>query len=306
MNNLTFEEAVQLFIRDRKCSNLSSHTLDFYKRELLKLSRTLEKQGLSTEPSKITAGLLKKNVIYYLLEEEELKASTINCLLRAARALFNFLFNEKLIVDIENPFDNVGLLKNNKAIVNTFTNEQLFKLLQQPNLNTFSGVRDYTMILLLLETGVRVRELCDISIDDIDWDEMSVKINGKGAKERFVYFQEKMRNQLATYIQSRGEIHHRILFIKRGNLQPIDRRTVHEQIHMYGKKAGITNVRCSPHTMRHTFARLSVQNKANLFALQSILGHSTMNQVLTYVNLFSSEVRDSHKSFSPIENLQYE
>ncbi|MGG4142992.1 tyrosine-type recombinase/integrase [Paenibacillus algorifonticola] len=302
MGELSLEEAIRLFLRDRKYANLSKHTLEFYYREFLKLRNTLEIQQLPTDPAAITYRVLKENVIFYLMEEEELKPTTINCLLRAVRALFNYLVKEEFLP--ESPFKKISLVKVKRTIVNTFTNEQLFALFRQPKLNTFSGVRDYTMILLLLETGIRVRELCEITLDDIDWSVMSIKINGKGARERFVYFQDKMRQQLITYIHRRGDVPHRTLFTKRGNQKPIDRRAVHEQIQTHGKTAGITNVRCSPHTMRHTFARLSVQNKANLFALQSILGHSTMDQVLTYVNLFSSEVRDAHKSFSPVENIK--
>ncbi len=81
------------------------------------------------------------------------------------------------------------------------------------------------------------------------------------------------------------------------------RRDVQFRLKEYGRSAGTTNVRVSPHTLRHTFARMSVINKAGLFALQSMLGHSTLNQVLTYVNLFSDEIKNEHKKFSPLQNF---
>lgn len=92
------------------------------------------------------------------------------------------------------------------------------------------------------------------------------------------------------------------LFITRDNT-PLSKKQVQDRIREYGKKAGIKNVRCSPHTFRHTFDKLCVLNGANAFQLQAILGHTSLEVTKVYVNLFSSEVQQGHAKFSPINNL---
>lgn len=84
---------------------------------------------------------------------------------------------------------------------------------------------------------------------------------------------------------------------------PLSKRHFQERIHDLGKAALITGVRVSPHTFRHTFAKLFILNGGDAFSLQAILGHSTLDMVRHYVNLFSSDVQEQHKKYSPIENL---
>ena len=81
------------------------------------------------------------------------------------------------------------------------------------------------------------------------------------------------------------------------------RRQVHWRIRNYGKQANIKNVRVSPHAFRHTFARMSIVNGANIFALQRILGHSTLEMVRRYVAMFADEIALQHQKFSPVERL---
>lgn len=92
------------------------------------------------------------------------------------------------------------------------------------------------------------------------------------------------------------------LFITQDDMK-MSRKNVQDRIRKYGRMAGITNVRNSPHTFRHTFAKMAVQNGANIFELQKILGHKTLDMVRVYVNLFSRDVARAHAKFSPVENL---
>ncbi|MCT4572242.1 tyrosine-type recombinase/integrase, partial [Bacillus thuringiensis] len=84
----------------------------------------------------------------------------------------------------------------------------------------------------------------------------------------------------------------------------LSKRALQNRLQKYGEMSGIKDVRCSPHTFRHTFAKLSVQQGANIFELQAILGHTSMEIVKTYVNLFGNDVREAHKKFSPLKVLE--
>ncbi|WPL43559.1 tyrosine-type recombinase/integrase [Priestia megaterium] len=300
-NNIdSFEIAFQIFLRDCKLRNLSEHTIQYYRNEISKFVKHLESVGISTSPSSITADIIKDHVILRMMEEGR-KETTINANLRAIRALFNFLESECLIV--KNPVKKLKLVKQKKTVIQTFSREEIRLLFDKPKKSTFTGLRDYTIMMFLLETGVRVKELCGIRIKDVNFQDGIVTIReAKGFKERNVPIQRIMKKQLALYLQVRGQLEHDFLFVNIDN-NPIQIRAVQQFIANYGRLAGIKNVRCSPHTFRHTFAKMSVQNGADVFTLQTVLGHTSMDMVRNYVNMFSNELRDNHRKFSPIEKL---
>ncbi|MED3624669.1 tyrosine-type recombinase/integrase [Neobacillus thermocopriae] len=295
----SFEYHYNLFVRDCRIRNLSEHTFRYYKNELMKFCKRLERNQIDTSPAVITEEIIKDYVVLGMMNEGK-KEATINANLRAIRAFFNFLEKEGFI--IENPVKDVKLVKEKRTIIQTFSRDQIHALLRQPDRNTFTGIRDYTLMMFLLETGVRVREICDILTTDINFIDGVVRIDGKGNKERFVPIQKTMKKQLSIYLQVRGELDTNILFVNIDN-EPLAIRAIQTNIARYGRMAGIKNVRCSPHTFRHTFAKMSVQNGADVFSLQSVLGHTSMEMVRNYVNMFSNEVRDNHSKFSPIEKL---
>lgn len=294
-----FDSALHMFIRDCKIRNLSEHTTKYYRSELVRFRKTLESQGITSNPREIKRQHIRENLIAYSIDKG-LKETSINTRIRAVKAFFNFLERESYI--LENPTEDVKLLKEKRTIIETFTREQILALLRQPDQKTFTGIRDYSILILLLETGVRARELCDIKVDDIKWQDNVIKIDGKGYKQRHVPIQTTVKRQLAKYVQIRGDIETEILFVNIDN-KPLSKRRIQELCAEYGRKAGINNVRCSPHTFRHTFAKLSVKNGANVFDLQSVLGHTSLEMVRRYVNMFSDDIYESHKKFSPIEKL---
>lgn len=295
----SFEFYYNLFIKECKIKNLSEYTFKYYRNELFKFRKILESENIDTNPSKITEEILKDVVILKMMNEGK-KITTINANLRAIRAFFNFLEGEGYISN--NPAKSVKLVKQKRTIIETFNRQQIQVLLSQPDKTTFTGFRDFTIMMLLLETGVRVRELCDIQVNDINFQDGVIRIDGKGNKERLVPIQNKMKRQLMKYLEIRGKLETNALFVNIDN-KPLTIRAVQTNIAKYGRMAGIKNVRCSPHTFRHTFAKMSVQNGADVFTLQQVLGHSSLDMVRTYVNLFSNEIRNNHMKFSPIENL---
>ncbi len=295
-----FETSLHLFLRDCKIRNLSESSLKYYRNELIAFRGLLEDQDLPTHPSKITIKTIKENVIYYMMETLGRKESSINTRLRAIRAFFNFLYREGMLE--YNPVQELSLIKQKKEIIEAFSREQLRDIFRQPNQSTFTGFRDYTLMLLMIETGVRARELCGICVKDIRWDDNQIRVDGKGNKERLVPIQTTVKRQLRKYLAIRGDIATPNLFVTIDDT-PITIRQLQERIAKYGRMANVKDVRCSPHTFRHTFAKMSVQNGADVFSLQKVLGHTSLEMVRNYVNLFSSDVYDAHKKFSPVEKL---
>ncbi len=167
----------------------------------------------------------------------------------------------------------------------TFSEEQLRQLLASAR-----STRDKAILGLFIDTGIRVTELASLHFADADLDRGRIKVNGKGAKERFVFCGNTCRRALWRYINTdRPDVaSDRLLINSYG--QPPKARGILEMIRRCEKRAVITGVRCSPHTLRHTFAKRFLLNGGDVFTLQQILGHSSLEMVRRYLALFSQEV----------------
>lgn len=298
-DTLDFDEAYELFIADGERRALRPDTIVYYRNQLGLFRRFLVINDKIDLISEVVRADIDEFVEYE--KRRGISNNTINVRLRAIRALFGYLLNMKFIA--VNPMKKYPLLKVRENNIEAFNMKQLRQLLNAPDKRTFTGLRDYTYMLLLLETGLRLSEVTAVQLEDINFSEGQIFVrHTKGHMHRYVPIQAKMREQLRRYMKIRGTCETEQLFVTI-DAQPMQRAALQRIVAKHGNKAGIKGVRCSAHTLRHTFAKLSVMNGAGVFELQKILGHSTMEMVKTYVNLYSSEVNERHKEFSPLKNL---
>jgi integrase/recombinase XerD len=159
-------------------------------------------------------------------------------------------------------------------------------------------------MLLFLDTGIRLSEIEHLSTYDIRFADKMLHVRAaKGFRERLVPLSKNTVQQLKVWLRIRGANEQtEALFVNLKGYR-MKRRDYQNDIAKYGKKAGIENVRCSPHTFRHTFAKISVMNGAGVFDLQTIMGHSTLEMARVYVHLFSKDLQKNHEKFSPVKNL---
>src|SRR5690625_2259616 len=296
-----FDENISSFLTYLRTLDRSPHTLEFYEKELRKFMVTLENKRIKTNIRSLTSDIITDEYILYNVDELNTKYATIAATLRALRAFLNWAVNKERIIK-NSPMEEITIGKVRPRTIETFSRSQLRDLFEQPDLSLFVGIRDYAMLTLFIETGIRVRELSDIKLDDVRFSDNQILIRGKNGEDRLVPFQTHTRRVLREYIQARGYSDIDNLFVSHDDL-PMNRDSVRRRIVKYGRMANITNVRCSPHTFRHTFAKMYIQNGGDVFSLQSILGHKSMEMVRVYVNLFSNEVAEAHAKFSPIEHL---
>ena len=161
-------------------------------------------------------------------------------------------------------------------------------------------VRDRAILLLLLDTGLRVAEAAGIRLGDLRPDG-SVKVLGKGAKERIVPIGSTARGAIVRYLGQRGPgAPDAPLFL--GRRGALDWRGMQQVLKRLKTRAGITG-RCSPHSLRHTFARSYLVNGGDAFSLQQILGHTTLDMVKRYVSLADADVAAKHRVASPADRL---
>jgi integrase/recombinase XerD len=206
-----------------------------------------------------------------------------------------------------NPMAGIPVPKASTKIINTFTDDQIAQLAQgwqRPNGN---NSRNLAILLLMLDSGLRVSEVTGITLDDVDLEAGQIRITrAKGGNERMVPIGSVVRRALWKYIN-----HHRSrpltdnvtgLFLNEHGL-PLTRNGVQQMLRRQANREGITGVRVSPHSCRHTFAKNYLLNGGDIFSLQKILGHSSLASVRMYLNLFATDIKKQHERFSPVDNL---
>jgi site-specific recombinase XerD len=235
------------------------------------------------------------------LHGRKLSAITIQDYMRKIRSFF-FWAERKGYLSGANPVQRIPKVKVPTYVIPTFTPQQLQALLDTCDMSTPLGFRDYTILLVFMDTGIRVSELIDLVLDNVH--EGYLLVLGKGNKEREVGLGETGQRALFKYIHqyrkpaTETEQHAFLSFTGR----PLCRKDVWQILHDVAEKAGIKGVRASPHTLRHTFATQWLENGGDLASVSLLLGHTEIQTTQSYLKSFQSrEARQHHKHFSPVE-----
>jgi len=293
----------------------SENTVQLNRRAVGYLKDFLERVGLTTNVKLIGVNEIRSFIIqlkeaqrfeYHPLiksHDRKLAGHTINCYLRSISAFWSWLFKEGFIDS--NPFARVKIPKAPTKVITPFTEEQIQSLLQALDTSSVASFRNYAIILMLLDTGMRLGELIGLKQNDVDLRNRTLKVFGKGAKERRLPIGKRLLAALWKYQLYRpqpatGLIDN--LFLTQDGW-PLSKNRVETIIKNLGRKAGLQGARCSPHTFRHTFCIQFLRNGANLFTLQQMTGHSSLEVLRGYVALAESDLKVAHQKFSPVDNL---
>lgn len=296
----------------------SPNTIAIVEASVRYLSEFLAANGLSTNATQLGVEELRR-FIAHLREQPRfahhrftrpqdghLSGHTINAYLRALQAFWAWLKREDFIE--QNPFTRLKIPKAPKKVIPTFTDEQLCRLFAAIDTTTPAGYRNYTIIVTLLDSGIRCSELTGLRLADVNLESRLLKVWGKGSKERLVPIGAKVQKAIWKYLtRHRPEPatpRYDQAFLTRDG-HPLTKDRVEAIVERYGKKAGITGVRLSPHTFRHTMAVTFLRNGGDVFSLQRILGHSQLEVLRGYVNLAQSDISRVHQRNSPADNLDF-
>lgn len=290
---ISFNEAHGAFIARCEALNLARGSIAWYGIILRDMGAYLHRQGIHE-----VAGVNATTIRGYLthLRDRGQGSETIFRRWGALKAFFRFLFREGLIA--ANPIAQVERPKREKHLVQPFSMLQVHALLAQPDISKPIGLRDKAMLLLMVDSGLRLSEVLGLELGSINWEDSQLVVLGKGRKERAIPVSRTVTRALEEYIQVRGAGGQRVFLGRAG--RPLNSRTVQVCMRKYGKAAKIQGIRLSPHTLRHTFAIQWIKNEGDPFSLQSILGHSTLDMVRHYVNLARQDVASKHRKFSPM------
>ena len=292
------EEAIQKFIKYlHKTKKASVNTELSYHRDLEKLSDFLTGDLGIDSWGAVTSTDLNSYMLY--MEEQNYAASSISRSVASARAFFHYL-EKKHLID-ENPSDDLKAPRVEKKMPDTLTVREVDRLLAQPNPVTGKGMRDRAMMELLYATGIRVSELINLKVSDINMS-MNYIICTDRTKERVVPFGNAARTALSTYIsEARStfpEAEKSDILFTNVSGRKMSRQGFWKLLKGYARSAGIER-EITPHTLRHSFATHMIENGADLKSVQEMMGHSDISTTQIYLNMSIGKMRDVYERAHP-------
>lgn len=297
---MTWDEKIkdfEIFLRFER--NFSENTLDAYVRDIKKLKDYAEEDLENVGPDSIAYENLQEYI--FNLSKQKFSERSQARWISSIKAFFKFLLEDEYRED--NP---AALLEGPKLglyLPDTLSLPDINKIIAAIEVNTDLGKRNQCIIEVLYGCGLRVSELIDLKISNINFKEQYIKVHGKGNKTRFVPLADYTADLLDSYIKevrSKGKINKKYedtLFLNsRGT--SMSRVIVFLIIKELTDKTGV-NKKISPHTFRHSFATHLLQNGADLRYIQEMLGHSSITTTEIYTHLKTEELRDVILSYHP-------
>jgi len=311
---------VDLFLSDVRTRRVSEHTIISYTYALRMLVGLLETLCAVTELEQVTVVHLRQCVEYLLTNPVPVvkshrtpdngitfAISTIRTHIRVWKVFFNWCYQEELID--KNPVLRLKAPRADKRIIPAFTDEQVEKMLGCFDLSTDMGFRDYLIILLLLDTGIRLSEVAGLDVASVN--DTYIKVFGKGRKEREVGVHPDVSKLLWKYVHKYRhpkDANETALFLGvsgKSAGRRFGQHGVKQLVERVKSAAGIADMRVSPHIFRHTFSKMYLKAGGDLFKLSRELGHSNVQTTRIYLEDFnSSDARTEHTSFSPINRFK--
>lgn len=277
---------------------LSANTRQAYERDLRLFCKTL---GFKNSDALVNVS--REQITGYMtqLKEKGLAAATIARKLAAIMAFYRFMTAEGYMD--ANPAEVVEAGTKGIKLPRVLSEDEVVRLLNQPDITTAEGFRDRTMLEVLYATGMRVSELINLTLERVDLNMKYIIAFGKGSKERIVPLGSVAAEFLQQYLEKvRPKLTHagrntNIVFLAFGGHE-LTRQRFWQIIRAYGRKANI-NKALTPHILRHSFATHLLDNGADLRSVQELLGHSDISTTQIYTHLTNKRLRDIYAKAHP-------
>jgi len=231
-------------------------------------------------------------------KERKLSLTSVNSYFKTVRAFWSFLFKEHL-VDM-NPLSGMKSPKKAKTIPKTFSEAEMLSVFAQLK----PGSRDEVLVLMFLDSGMRLSELMKLPMKRLDLDNRRALVDGKGGKQRYTYFSKATEDAVRSYcdkVRPKPVAEENLILSEKG--LPLSNSRVQFIIATIGAKAGLKE-RLAPHKLRHTFATMSLRYGGNLEYLKRLLGHSDIKTTSeSYLNIDDQDVAAGYDKSSPISHL---
>jgi len=275
----------------------SVHTVDAYLRDLTRFATWLDQRGVA-DPGRVTRKQLREFV--YALKDLGLATASIRRQVSAIRTYYGFLLGEGR-VELD-PSDRLELPRRGRTLPGTLSVAEVEAMLAAPAADSPLAWRDRALLELGYGAGLRVSELCGLTLPDLALSEGLVRVLGKGSKERLVPIGRNVIGAVSVYLHQarpqldRGKSRERLLLNARG--EPLSRVGAWGIVKRCARLGGIRK-RVTPHTLRHTFATHLLEGGADLRAVQEMLGHADLSTTQIYTHVDREYLRSVHRQFHP-------
>lgn len=295
------DAAIGQYVLSLEAEGRSPATTSWHREALSGLGVWLRASGHPESPTRWTPVLLREWIRHLQTRPNKhtgapLSASYVNNQVRSLRAFCRWLLREELVD--RDPFDRVRVPKTPKMVKPTLGPEEV-RLLLGAAVDGRNGARDEAIVLFMLDTAARANEVVTLRAEDIDWRRGVAKVWGKGAKEREVPFSAVTGKAMQRYLLRRRNPDCETFFqTEEGS--PLTYDGLYQITCRISRKTGVP---VNPHKLRHTAALQYLRNGGNAFALQKLLGHTTLHTTLNYVAMNSDDLVAEHRQHSPLGGL---
>ena len=309
---MDLEQGIQGFVLSLSSANRSMNTIAAYKIHLKKLCRHLENPALETITRHEMRDFMRAVREYRKSDGEPYSPRSVQAVWDACNIFFNWCVSEELIP--LNPMSKLERPTAPEPEIDPLTKTEIAKLLtacehtrvwrntESRRSKRHTARRDKAIIALILDTGLRVSEVCNLRIGDVDLSSSKIKVIGKGRKERIVYLDKKAARYVWRYRAERENVSDDdFFFVSYSSERQMTRSQIYRLVHRAGKRAGIGEI--TVHQLRHTFAVEYLRNGGDVFTLQQRLGHSSLKQTRRYVKIAALDAQGVHHRVSPGNSL---
>ncbi len=307
-------EYIEYYEICNRAEGKSPKTISWYSSNLRRFQNYLKNRHLPDSLNNIDIKVLREYVIFLFkrkrfdghpytpVQENLLSSASVHAHVRTLRAFFNWLLTEGLIQN--NPAQELKLPKVTKRVVSILSDQEIESILNTLSLTNTSEARNRTIFMVLLDSGLRIGEIVNLNMGDTHIDEGFLKVMGKGKKERIVPIGRNAQKALQRYlfryrVTPNLPITENVFLSIHGG--PLTENSIKLMFARLAQRSGVK--RLHAHLCRHTFATRFLINGGDVFTLQQILGHSTLEMVRCYVNLASNHIAIQHQRFSPLDRL---
>lgn len=288
LDEIDFEDQIEDYILEMDIQSYSSNTLKTYSSILHSFYNYL----LTEKKIKDEKGLLRsfKRYLQHLKRDNEVSQNYLYLVAVVIKKFFSFA---ELSISNE-----IKAPKRTKSLPKSLNEQEVYNLIhakddeydpEKSNPQNISRLRNKLILTLLYSTGLRVSELIKLKIKTIDYEERTIRVRGKGEKDRIVIFDNATLDLIEEYLEKRG-VENEYLFVNQRN-NTLTSRYVQYMIKEYAEKAGIKR-RVTPHILRHSFATHLLKNGVDIRAIQQLLGHSNLSTTQIYTSVDMHTLKD--------------
>ncbi len=278
------------FLNYIKNKNYSNYTINSYNKDLDNFYVYLNQNN--TEIKKVNYKFLRGYLT--VLYDKKYSKKTIARNISTLKSFFKYLKKENIIKS--NPMNLIKTPKIDKKLPKFLNYDDLEKILSIPDTTTFLGKRNALILELLYSTGVRVSELVNIKLNDIDLSEEKILILGKGNKERYVLFGRKAKEKILDYLKEKMDDSPYLIVNRYGN--KISDRGIRKILDSIILEASLS-YKISPHTLRHTFATHMLDSGADIEIVRELLGHESLSTTQIYTHVTSESLKRVYSETHP-------